>query len=86
MERYNKQDVRLLEKVYLKLRPWADKHPHQGVRGLEQCPRCGSDKLQKRGFMASAQGVLYRRLQCQGCGGWCRSRVPEKDKARHGAV
>lgn len=86
MERYNKQDVRLLEQVYLKLRPWADKHPHQGERGLTQCPKCGSDKLQKRGYMASAQGGLYHRLQCQGCGGWCRSRVPEKDKARHGAV
>jgi DNA polymerase elongation subunit (family B) len=86
MEKYNRQDVTLLEKVYLKLRPWADKHPHQGVRGLDQCPKCGSGKLHKRGLMVSAQGVQYRRLQCQGCGGWCRARLAEKDKARHGAV
>jgi hypothetical protein len=86
MEKYNKQDVRLLEKVYLKLRPWAEKHPHMGERNEEQCPKCGSKEVQKRGFMCSAQGVMYRRLQCQGCGGWCRSRVADKDKKRHGLV
>jgi hypothetical protein len=86
MEKYNKQDVRLLEKVYLKLRPWAEKHPHMGERNEEQCPKCGSNHVNRKGYMCSAQGVMYRRLQCQACGGWCRARVSEKDKKRHGLV
>ena len=51
MKRYNAQDVRLLERVYLKLRPWG---VHPNVNLVNQrpnaCPKCGSTHIQSRGY------------------------------------
>lgn len=73
MKKYNKMDVDLLEKIYLKFRPWARSHPNIGMfrEGLV-CPKCGSDNLQSRG-VAINKTTKYRRLQCQNCGGWSRT-------------
>ena len=72
MERYNRHDVRLLELFYLRLRPWIEKHPsHAAHSGDRSCPKCGSTKLQQRGW-AVTQMMKYLRYQCQGCGGWSR--------------
>jgi hypothetical protein len=72
MEEYNKQDVRLLEKVYDRLLPWIDGHPNLSVmEGIECCTNCGSQKLQARGFYVSSAG-RYQRCQCQNCGKWVR--------------
>lgn len=69
MKRYNKQDVDLLEKVYLRLRPWMKTHPNISSNG--NCPKCNSAKVQRRGI------VLNKiRLQCMSCGGWFS--LPEK--------
>lgn len=73
MAAYNKQDVVLLERVYLKLRPHDHLHPSVAVFGnLNGCPKCGSLKLQSRG-LACSNSATYRRWQCMGCGGWSRS-------------
>jgi hypothetical protein len=72
MEKYNKQDVALLEKVYDRLLPWIKGHPNRSVmEGMECCPKCASKSYQSRGTMVSAAGV-YPRFQCQNCGGWFR--------------
>jgi hypothetical protein len=74
---YCKQDVLLLEKVYLKLLPYMDNHPHIGAYIDSEnpvCTNCGSDKLQRRG-MAINNGGKYHRLQCQECGAWMRERA-----------
>ena len=78
MERYNKQDVKLLEKVYERLLPWVKNHPNHGLfdLGVERCTNCGSTNLQKRGFSRSAVGI-YQRHQCNDCGSWMRSRTQE---------
>lgn len=72
MLEYNKQDVVLLEKVYLKLRPWMSTHPNYGdlsqADGL--CPKCGSCDLERRGFTLSRSGSKQR-FQCRSCSGWC---------------
>lgn len=74
MEEYNRHDVRLTEQLYTKLLPWIPNHPHQGVLNDQACPRCGVvGRMQSRGT-AVAKTVVYRRYQCQACGGWCRSR------------
>lgn len=72
MKQYNVQDVVLLEKIYLKLRPYIKNHPNLGdlMRLHGACPKCGSTKLQKRGFNKAAAGDKQR-YQCQNCGGWC---------------
>jgi len=72
METYNKQDVILLDGLYRRLQPWIPGHP-SWASFLEEdvCPKCGSPKLQKRGFAYTQQSV-FQRYQCQGCGGWSR--------------
>jgi len=75
MRRYVKQDVILLEKVYLKLRPWIK----ETIYSTEtHCNRCGYDVLLKRGFQTMASGMCYQRYQCKSCAGWSRSRFGER--------
>lgn len=73
MEKYNKNDVLLLERIYLKLRPWMTKHPNvaQISQTLNCCPKCGSDKLQKKGMRYSAKTV-WRQYVCIDCGGYSK--------------
>ena len=71
IKKYNRGDTLLLEKIYLKLRPWISTHPNISLEG--KCPSCGEGKLQKRGFGATRTGK-YPRFQCQNCGSWSRGR------------
>lgn len=75
---YNKRDVTLLEDVFLKLRPFIPNHINRELFGGTGCPRCGSLKIQSRGFHRPIARV-YRKFQCQSCSGWFRSVVNEKD-------
>jgi hypothetical protein len=72
MEKYNRHDVFLLERLYTRLLPWIDKHPTWGAMkaGL-CCPKCGCSHVQSRGTQV-AQTRTYTRYQCQRCGGWFR--------------
>jgi hypothetical protein len=73
MERYNRQDVWLLEGLYRQLQPWIPGHPsHAAMTGLQVCPACGSVRLQARGMAHTLQSA-YQRYQCQDCGKWSRS-------------
>lgn len=72
MKKYNVQDVDLLEKVYLKLRPWAKTHPNLALFNTSEktsCPNCQSDNVQKRGYTPT-NSIWYRRFQCQQCTAW----------------
>lgn len=75
MLRYNVKDVLLLERLYLRLRPWMKTHPHIGIDAA--CPKCGSKRIQWRGLGMNAT-VAYRRFQCQSCDGWGRAVKSEK--------
>lgn len=79
MVSYNKQDVVLLEKVYLKLRPWITNHPNLALMGSkpDTCPNCGLGPMQKRGIGYTASN-LYQRVVCKNCNSQHRFRVPEK--------
>lgn len=71
MVRYNREDVALLERVYLKLRPHV---PAQKVnRNLwasePVCPSCGSPDLAPRGIGRNRVSE-YRRMNCRSCGAW----------------
>lgn len=76
MTKYNRQDVRLLEAVYLKLLPWADKHPNvaRADGKPKSCPKCGGTHLNARGTFYTKVSS-FRRYRCMSCGGWCRSRL-----------
>lgn len=70
MQRYNKNDVVLLEKVYHRMLPWIHNHTNRSVFQEEfVCPNCGSKHFQKRGTAHTNAGV-YQRYNCQKCGTW----------------
>jgi hypothetical protein len=70
---YNVQDVRLLEKLFHKLRPWIKNMPNYGLERENSlcCPKCGSDTYQSRGFYSSST-CYYKKFQCTKCMGWFR--------------
>ena len=79
MVKYNKQDIVIQEKVFLKLRPftalpnmnaWSDR---QGL----VCKSCGSDKLKSHGIVRTKTSA-YRRFMCLRCGTVTRSRKAEE--------
>ena len=74
---YNKQDVVLLEKIYLELRNWMTNHPNLGLFVENNvCPNCANTQLQKRGF-GYTRVSKYQRYQCvgdKGCGAWSRGK------------
>ena len=68
MERYNRRDVELLGKVFVKLQPYAKTHPTMAVyNNGEGCPRCQSHRITSSGRVATNTGI-YRRLNCKDCG------------------
>lgn len=69
METYCKQDVNLLEKLYLRVLPFIKNHPHLGGQKLGACPSCGSLDVQSRGWRRT-RAMRVQRVQCQGCGSW----------------
>lgn len=77
MKKYNKQDVALLEQVYLRLRPWISTHPAVEQADIPVCPRCGSSKLQSRGYRINST-TRTKRYQCSNCGGWSRGIKTER--------
>jgi hypothetical protein len=76
MVSYNKQDVLLLEKLYLRIRPWVSNHPNFTAVSGALCPKCNSSDVQYRGY-AITSTRRYRRFQCKNCGGWGRSTKSE---------
>ncbi|MGI5245457.1 ribonuclease H-like domain-containing protein [Dactylosporangium sp. CA-139066] len=72
MEKYNKQDVALLEELHRVLLPWITTHPNRRLYGDgEGCPNCGSADLRREGF-AYTQVGRFQRYQCRACGTWSR--------------
>lgn len=71
MVKYNKQDVALTEKVYLKLLGWMTNHPNVNIVDEVEgaCPNCGKKHLQKRGFSITRVSKKQR-FHCQDCGAW----------------
>lgn len=76
MKKYNVQDVELLERVYLRLRPYITNHPNLQVISPRPtkisefaCQVCQSLKTVKRGFSVTKMG-RYQRWQCTDCGSW----------------
>lgn len=77
MKRYNKQDVALLEKLYLELRPWIKSHPNMALyKSTENpsCPSCGSEDVKKNGVEHTRAGT-YQRYKCNSCRSPSRGRT-----------
>jgi DNA polymerase elongation subunit (family B) len=79
-ERYCQQDVLLTERLYDRLLPWINNHPHHGLHvdeGSPTCQNCGGADVMQRGWATTVLG-RYRRFQCKTCGKWLRGRHVEK--------
>jgi len=77
MELYNKQDVLLLEEVYLILRPYIKAHPNYNLYVDAEnavCPTCGHGELIFAGFYYFTPTGKYRNFRCTGCGALSRER------------
>lgn len=80
MKQYNVQDVRLLEKVYYRIRPWITNHPNIHLYNEEHgnaCPKCGSFDVIKKGFTYTLK-TKRQQFQCRGCHGWFTGGPPIK--------
>lgn len=71
MKKYNKKDVDLLERIYLRLRGWMKKHPNLNVYTEEPtdryaCPNCGSKRTNREGREYGINFVKQR-YTCLNC-------------------
>lgn len=70
MTKYCKQDVEVLEQVFLKLRPMIGNVPNYNLFSESErqiCPNCGSDRIQKHGTRMMTGGPVQR-YKCNDCG------------------
>lgn len=87
MEIYNRQDVVVLEEVYLKMRPWISDHPNMGVlmeEGRKICPKCGSGEIKtpRRKKTTTTNTQVYPLYICGNCNGYARGRTTISDKRK----
>jgi RNase P subunit RPR2 len=75
MNHYNKDDVVIMEELYLWLRPWIPSHANLGIYAdMDQdcCPNCQSTELKWSGQYATPLS-LYDGFRCMSCGAIGRS-------------
>lgn len=68
MTKYCIQDVKVLVKLYNRVRSFIEDHPHTGTHAHE-CGNCGKDTTQSRGFRRTKMFKIQR-IQCTSCGSW----------------
>jgi predicted RNA-binding Zn-ribbon protein involved in translation (DUF1610 family) len=80
MVRYCKQDIKLLEKVYLKLRPFMTNHPNHRLFAVgDVCPKCGKGPLSVSKHRMT-RTTLKTQYQCKACGGYSTGATVERTK------
>jgi transposase-like protein len=79
MQRYNENDVTLLERIYLKMRGWMPGHPrfttYEKVVGV--CPVCMDANIRNIGLY-TAVVRQYKEFRCEHCGAVWHNTKPEK--------
>lgn len=81
MKRYNVGDLDLLEKVYLELRPWMQRHPNMNAAsGNLACPRCMGKNLSHAKERITQTGKKIQ-FQCRDCGGYTTPKLSGNNKS-----
>ena len=84
---YNEEDVRLLEEVYMELRPWVKSHPNVNLYSdVEGCPSCGSDELKPNGGYYTTISNKYQSYSCVECGSLSRKLESELSAEERQAI
>lgn len=80
MENYCMQDVRVLEKIFKRMRPFIDKIPAWGhfIRHEKSCPNCGCLKLKKDGTRHRKSGI-FQRYRCESCYTYSQEKVEKSE-------
>jgi hypothetical protein len=88
MEKYNKGDVAITEKTFLRLLPWLTNTPHMAMftRDDHACPYCGRKDLKWDGEYTHTNVQSYRLIECGNCGGWCRGTTRLQDPTHTRAI
>ena len=90
MERYNKQDVKITEKLYARILPWIKSHPNFALYTDDLrpvCTNCGSAKVWKIGQeTVKKKTMAYQRYRCKSCGTEMRGRTTVLSKEKRKAV
>lgn len=76
MKKYNIQDIRTLEEVYLKMRPYIKGHPNVVTTAnsiKHRCTACGSHDLREDGYSVTNVSK-FQRYKCGECGSFSRGR------------
>ena len=71
MAAYNREDVVLLEEVYLYLRPYIKSHPNMALLMDAKehcCPNCGSFNIELTDHYYTTPANQYRVVRCRDCG------------------
>jgi DNA-directed RNA polymerase subunit RPC12/RpoP len=82
MNDYNKNDVQILEDVYMVIRPWIRPHPNFGLWGDGDgscCPNCGSKNVVEQGYYYT-QVSKFLSYRCSDCGALSRAKQNVLDK------
>jgi len=85
IEEYNMGDVVILEKVYLKLRPWIKNHPNLALHmenEEETCPYCGSTNLADTGTFTYTNVSKFSNVRCIDCNSIARRRTSDYPKTK----
>ena len=87
MMRYNKQDVKLLRKLYKALLPWIHNHPNVGMwvddPKKPTCTNCGSTNVHSKGTQYNTKSASYARFSCKSCGTPLRARLRNKSTSEN---
>jgi hypothetical protein len=79
MSKYCDNDVRILEDLYLQIRPWIKSHPNVALfidTDKTICTNCGSSELEWKGKYYTPAG-RYKAFRCRACGAIGRSRFSD---------
>jgi uncharacterized protein YprB with RNaseH-like and TPR domain len=86
MQSYNKQDVKLLPKLYKRLLPWISGHPNVGLykkSTVPVCMHCGSTNLKELNKPFTSKTLTYKAFTCNSCHTPLRSNKSEGQTQGH---
>jgi len=83
MNTYCQNDTDLLEKIYLKLRPWAHNHPNLALLSGHDtvCPRCGhSGEFRVKSYRYTGTQINALQYLCKHCGAYVTRQLDKEEK------
>ena len=79
MVKYCAQDIKVNEKLYMKLLPYMKAHPNLADANTHNCPKCNSDNTVRNGIKRNRSGLARQEFKCNGCGSYFSSRLSERE-------